>query len=130
MPMPLAARERRTRTTTSTMTVEPGLWPKSPGNGNIRGRGWRLSTNWPLIFRSWGLGDRCLNRESPPVAGLSPLTRDPFFNAGTAWLGREDSNLRMVESKSANGLNDINGHSEKRVDYSLKCINSLANDSE
>jgi hypothetical protein len=48
----------------------------------------------------------------------------------TAWLGREDSNLRMVESKSANPLNDFNGHSENSVEYSLKGINRLASDSE
>jgi hypothetical protein len=29
----------------------------------------------------------------------------------------------MVESKSANPLNDFNGHSEKSVEYSLKGIN-------
>src|SRR6185437_14301921 len=33
-------------------------------------------------------------RESPPFAGL------PDGLAGNGWLGREDSNLRMVESKS------------------------------
>jgi hypothetical protein len=36
----------------------------------------------------------------------------------------------MVESKSANPLNDFNGHSEKSAEYSLKGINRLANDSE
>jgi len=30
----------------------------------------------------------------------------------------------MVESKSANPLNDFNGHSEKSVEYSLKGINT------
>jgi hypothetical protein len=29
------------------------------------------------------------------------------------WLGREDSNLRMVESKSGRTFNEINAHSEK-----------------
>jgi hypothetical protein len=29
-----------------------------------------------------------------------------------AWLGREDSNLRMVESKSDRTFNEINTHSE------------------
>jgi hypothetical protein len=53
-----------------------------------------------------------------------------FSKNKNAWLGREDSNLRMVESKSANPLNDFNGHSEKSVEYSLKGINRLANDSE
>jgi hypothetical protein len=55
---------------------------------------------------------------------------NPLFYPDYFWLGREDSNLRMVESKSANTLNDFNGHSEKRVEYSLKGINRLANDSE
>jgi hypothetical protein len=53
-----------------------------------------------------------------------------LISLAKCWLGREDSNLRMVESKSANPLNDFNGHSEKSVEYSLKGINRLANDSE
>jgi hypothetical protein len=71
------------------------------------------------------------------LAAANPLKSRAFlftvnFHARdwTAWLGREDSNLRMVESKSANPLNDFNGHSEKSVEYSLKGINRLANDSE
>jgi hypothetical protein len=36
----------------------------------------------------------------------------------------------MVESKSAYPLNPFNGHSEKRVEFSLKGINRLADDSE
>ena len=47
-----------------------------------------------------------------------------------AWLGREDSNLRMVESKSGNPLNDFSGYSEKSVEFSLRSINMLAPDSE
>ena len=31
----------------------------------------------------------------------------------TGWLGREDSNLRMAESKSDEFANDIDMHSEK-----------------
>jgi hypothetical protein len=53
-----------------------------------------------------------------------------LISLAKSWLGREDSNLRMVESKSANPLNDFNGHSEKSVENSLKGINRLANDSE
>jgi len=48
----------------------------------------------------------------------------------TAWLEREDSNLRMVESKAAHSLNDFNVHSEKSVEFGLKRINRLAVDSE
>jgi len=46
------------------------------------------------------------------------------------WLGREDSNLRMVESKSGYFTNVFNVHSEKNVGFSLKAINRLAADSE
>ena len=38
--------------------------------------------------------------------------------------------LRMVESKSANPLNVFNGHSEKSVEFSLKGLNRLFDDSE
>ena len=48
----------------------------------------------------------------------------------TAWLGREDSNLRMVESKSGNPLNNFNEHSEKSVEFSLEGLNRLSGDSE
>ena len=43
-----------------------------------------------------------------------------FSKNKNAWLGREDSNLRMVESKSACPLNLFNGHSEKRWNSALK----------
>jgi hypothetical protein len=45
-------------------------------------------------------------------------------------LGREDSNLRMVESKSGRTFNEINAHSEKSVEFGSICINRLADDSE
>jgi len=48
----------------------------------------------------------------------------------TAWLGREDSNLRMAESKSANPLNHFNERSEKSVEFDPKGINRLADNSE
>src|ERR1700730_155196 len=43
---------------------------------------------------------------------------DPCVRNGPAkgWLGREDSNLRMVESKSARILNDFNGFSDETAD--------------
>src|SRR6478672_8397769 len=46
------------------------------------------------------------------------------------WLGREDSNLRMVESKSGYFTNVFNVHSEKSIGFSLKATNRLAADSE
>src|ERR1700687_2349515 len=39
-------------------------------------------------------------RKSPPLAGISQVTEGKVSRRRTAWLGREDSNLRMVESKS------------------------------
>ena len=56
--------------------------------------------------------------------------RGDFSDRRTGWLGREDSNLRMVESKSGRTFNKIKGHSEKIAEFSLKRINTLAANSE
>jgi hypothetical protein len=48
----------------------------------------------------------------------------------TWWLGQEDSNLRMAESKSDRFHCKINVHSEKLREFAPKCINSLAPISE
>jgi hypothetical protein len=42
------------------------------------------------------------------------------------WLGREDSNLRMAESKSDYSARNINAHFEKTAEYGLNSINRLA----
>jgi hypothetical protein len=42
------------------------------------------------------------------------------------WLGREGSNLRMAESKSAGLFNDSNAHLEKCAELRPNNINSLA----
>src|SRR6267378_4742042 len=47
-------------------------------------------------------GDGPLNRKSPPLAGISGVTKGKI----SAHRGREDSNLRMVESKSGYSAND------------------------
>jgi hypothetical protein len=39
-----------------------------------------------------------------------------LISLAKTWLGREDSNLRMVESKSARILNDFNGFSDETAD--------------
>src|ERR1700675_2358578 len=46
-------------------------------------------------------GDSLLNRKSPPLAGRSGISQGRISSRRTAWLGRQDSNLRMGESKSA-----------------------------
>jgi len=75
-------------------------------------------------------GDRLPIRKSPPLAGISGVPQDKLFIRRTGWLGREDSNLRMVESKSGRTLNEISVYSEKDAKCSPKCINNLAEDSE
>src|SRR3954447_3701822 len=50
-----------------------------------------------LPFRSPGESTR---RKAPELRGFF-LETGHCPNSGTAWLGREDSNLRMAESKSA-----------------------------
>jgi len=49
-----------------------------------------------------------------------------FSKNKNAWLGREDSNLRMVESKSGGTSNDINVRSEQRAESAPRCFNRLA----
>ena len=48
----------------------------------------------------------------------------------TDWLGREDSNLRMAESKSDNFSFEVKAHSEKHAKIQLLSINRLSDDSE
>jgi hypothetical protein len=47
-----------------------------------------------------------------------------------SWLGREDSNLRMVESKSGYFTNDFKAHSDKAMEFVLNETNGLAAGSE
>jgi len=45
------------------------------------------------------------------------IERRKFSQTRSAWLGREDSNLRMVESKSTGILNNFNGLSDETADF-------------
>jgi hypothetical protein len=79
--------------------IEPGLRPWSPQNGNIRVGGRRLSAIGPQNQRIGRLETKANSRK----AGISGLISQLFGSLAkrqNAWLGREDSNLRMVESKS------------------------------
>ena len=95
-----------------TVQIEAGLRSRSPKNGNISNIGRRLSAvpgqKWLIPER----GDRLSIRKSPPLAGISAITKNGFPESRTAWLGREDSNLRMVESKSDDTAMNFNAHSE------------------
>jgi hypothetical protein len=59
-------------------------------------------------------------------AGHDPGVAGPC----ACWLGREDSNLRMVESKSARILNDFNKFSDKTAGSAPRYINRLETQSE
>jgi hypothetical protein len=50
--------------------------------------------------------------KSPPLAGIFSITEGKISMSRTGWLGREDSNLRMVESKSGGIINNFNARSE------------------
>jgi len=48
-----------------------------------------------------------------------PALQKEFCKDHTGWLGREDSNLRMAESKSSLFSNNINRRSEKAASMQL-----------
>src|SRR6266436_3748350 len=73
----------------------------------------------PKRFEKGAAGDFQL-LEKPAIGGPFCYQRRKFSEMPNAWLGREDSNLRMVESKSGNPLNDFSGYSEKSVEFSLR----------
>jgi hypothetical protein len=106
--------------------IEPILQRQSPGNGNFRGRNRRLWANWVQISQNWTSEDCPPNGKSPPLAGLSPGIGDPLSDGATAWLGREASNLRMPESKSACLFSDFKAHLEKTTKTPTSNFNSLA----
>src|ERR1019366_1995276 len=54
----------------------------------------------PLIRRMRSL-EYVRPAANAPDLPASPRPRPKVWNPGNAWLGREDSNLRMAESKSA-----------------------------
>src|ERR1700682_5544142 len=80
--------------------IDPGLRSRFPENGNISTLRRRLSA---ILFRKWPnseSGDRSPIRKSQPLAAISGITDVEISRRRTGWLGREDSNLRTVESKS------------------------------
>jgi hypothetical protein len=83
----------------------------------------------PKKFENGAAGD-FQQLEKPAIGGPFCCQRRKFSQTRNAWLGREDSNLRMVESKSSRTFNEINAHSEKSVELALIYINWLATHSE
>src|SRR5713101_6700938 len=62
------------------------------------------------------------------VTHVSGINRNPCVRYGprSGWLGRQDSNLGMAESKSKWFALSINGHSEKSQKFGPKPTNRLA----
>jgi hypothetical protein len=83
----------------------------------------------PKNFENGAVGD-FQQLEKPAIGGSFCHQRRKFSKTRNAWLGREDSNLRMVESKSGYSTNDFNAYSEKDRKFVPRRISSLAADSE
>jgi len=65
-----------------------------------------------------------------PECRRFPCNAEQSLRDPTGWLGREDSTLRMAESKSTNFLLCIQAHSEKAAGIAPFVINSLVRVSE
>jgi hypothetical protein len=87
--------------------------------GNLGPQGAKFGA-WRLAYES----------QKPAIGGLFSGLQSQFPESQTAWLGREDSNLRMVESKSGRTFNKINAHSEKLQKFTSISLNKLVSDSE
>jgi hypothetical protein len=57
------------------------------------------SANWESGDKAWESGDKA-NSRKVGISGLISQLFGSLAERQNAWLGREDSNLRMVESKS------------------------------
>jgi hypothetical protein len=106
-----------------------GLQSASPENGNI------CCFSQRLLGISECNGANTVSTETrlsqkPAVGGAFCVVRRIFSEIETGWLGREDSNLRMVESKSGGKPSKINAHSEKRPIFGSNNINTLGEESE
>ena len=75
------------------------------------------------------IGDRRRRRKGR-VRGLFRLVPRQKSRDPTGWLGRQDSNLGMAESKSDYFINAISAHSEKPGNFGLFRINRLPASSE
>jgi hypothetical protein len=76
-----------------------GLQSESPENGSFLGFGWRLLGIFGPKSSTIGL-QRLLAMREARIWRAFLIQRRKFSKTRTGWLGREDSNLRMGESKS------------------------------
>jgi hypothetical protein len=76
-----------------------GLQGESPENGSFPGFGWRLSGIFGRKSANAGL-QRLSTIRKARIWRAFLVKKRKFSKNRNGWLGREDSNLRMVESKS------------------------------
>jgi hypothetical protein len=83
--------------------IEPSLRRQSPKNGNIRGKSWRLSANWPRIGE-FGSRDSRLDSKSPPLAGFpGSLEEDTVSTRMPGWRRSADrARLHAISLLSGN----------------------------
>jgi hypothetical protein len=90
----------------------------------------------PETFRRiWDLGPKFALYRARETLGTAakprkcrrfPKNAETYSRDRTGWLGREDSNLRMAESKSAYFPFENNAHSEKFAKFDPLSVKSLA----
>jgi hypothetical protein len=100
---------------------------RSPRAGSPPAPGWNTATN--LIIRD-GQRKAFQNGLAEQIKRQIAKLYQCVMWLGAGALGREDSNLRMAESKSDRFRCKINVHSEKLREFAPKCVNSLAPISE
>jgi hypothetical protein len=69
--------------------IEPGLWSRSPENGNIPRIRWRLAAILHLQRPISEPGDRQPIHKSPPLAGISEATEGKVSGRRTGWLATQ-----------------------------------------
>ena len=96
---PFGASENLTipRHTGHAVQIEPNLRSQSPKNGNISNMRRRLSAFSPQSCAKLESGDRLPIRKNSQLAGVYAICDYTISSCWTGWLGREDSNLEMVD---------------------------------
>jgi hypothetical protein len=108
------------------VVIEPGLRRQSLPNGNIRGCGRRLFRRLAPCDCRFGSLETKSNERKAGISGPFSLFLGSLAERRTDWLGREGSNLRMVESKSGWTLSKIKIRSEFWRKFDPRNIKYLA----
>jgi len=108
--------------------IESSLRPQSPKNGSFSSVRRRLSAISLRECRKSEPGDWWRIRKSPPLAGLSAGISGICSRRLTEWLGREDSNLEMVDWESKGDEQPSNVRSKADTPVRDQTVNRLSNE--